>query len=150
MFSSVKARSQGITVLEVLLALGILVVVVSFAAPSLNKVDAKAKLRTAVENTELSIRSGRNTARVLETNVIMHLNTARQLDHHSITFSFPDKSGNLDSPRSTQDYELPPDIRIVSDETEVHFDARGMVDSPVQLLLVSNRDESISERVLIQ
>ena len=150
MFYSFKARSRGISILEILIGLGVLVLITSFAVPSFNNMAAKAELRVVLENTEFMVRAGRNTARMLETDVTMHLNSERHLEQHSITFSLPQKSATSAISTSIQDYQLPPGVRILADETEVHFDSRGLVETPVQLLLVSSADEDVTERLLIQ
>lgn len=150
MYHSNRTRSRGVSVLEILIGLAVLVLVISFAVPSFESTTAKAELRVALENTEFLIRSGRNTARILETDVTMHLNSGRHLERHSITFSFPTRSTTDDIGTSIQDYQLPPGVRIVSDETEVHFDSSGLVETPARLMLVSSADEDVMERLLIQ
>jgi Tfp pilus assembly protein FimT len=145
-----KSLLRGFSVVEALIGAAVLVVIVSFAAPSFSKTAAKAEMQAVLENTEFLIQSGRNTARILETPVVMHLNGDPKLKQHSITFSLPDRSDTLDSSTSVQDYVLPQGVRIVSDESEVRFDATGMVEIPVQFLLVSNVHESVSERVVIK
>ena len=150
MFQSTRTRSSGISVLEVLVALGVLVVIVSFASPSLSSITARAELQSAVENAEFSIQMARSTARELETDVVMHLKTGRHEKQHSISFSFPNRKAELNTANLLQEIQFPPDIRLVTDESSVHFDSRGLVEVPVQVLLVSNLDEDFSERLLIQ
>ena len=145
-----KAHARGISVIEILVALGVLVVIVSFASPSLSNVTAKADLRAAVENLEFSIRSARSAARTMETDVVMHIHSERRARQHSVNFTFPSWNEELDQPQSVQDLELPPSVRLMTDSSEVRFDSRGVVDAPVRLLLVSSLDEGVNERLVIE
>ena len=150
MYQTAKNKSRGISVLEILIALCMLVVIVSFAAPTLSSVNAKADLQAAVANMEFSIDAARNTARVLETPVVMNFHNDRKLKQNYITFSMPQRSEQLQADNSLQRYDLPAGIRIVSDQTVIQFDSRGLLEAPVQLLLASQADEDVSERLLIQ
>lgn len=150
MMYSDKNHSKGFSIVEALIGAGVLIVIAAFAVPSYSTSAAKAELQSAVENTQRLITTGRNTARILGTPIVMHLNGDHKLKQHSITFTFPDRNDTLYSDASIQDYELPQGVWIVSEETEVRFDTSGMVESPIQVSLVSTADESVSERVLIQ
>ena len=150
MFHSAIARSRGISVLEILIALGLLVVIISFASPSLSNVTAKAELQSAVKNTEFSIRAARQTARILETDVIMHLHTDRKLKRHYISYSVPKRGQQQESVHVIQDFQYPAGIRLVSEKEFIHFDSRGVLESPVKLMLVSTVDDDINERLLIE
>lgn len=150
MLHSTKTRSRGIGVLDLLIGLGVLLVVLAFASPSLSRATAKAELRAAVENMELSVRMARSTARHLETDVIMHLETDPADKQCSVTFSVPQENAKSGSAALLQDYVFPPDVRLESNAPSVHFDKQGMVESTTLLLLVSNQDEDLSERLVIE
>ena len=150
MFHSAIARSRGISVLEILIALGLLVVIISFASPSLSSVTAKAELQAAVRNTEFSIRAARQTARMLETDVIMQLHTDRKLKQHYISYTLPQKAERQDTGHAIQDFQYPAGIRVVSEKEFLHFDSRGVLERPVKLMLVSTVDDDINERLLIK
>ena len=150
MFRSSTARSRGISVLEILIALGLLVVIISFASPSLSNVTAKAELQAAIKNTEFSIRAARQTARILETDVVMKLHTDRKLKQHYISYTFPQRNPQQESANAIQDFQYPPGIRVVSEQDVLHFDSRGVLDRPVKLMLVSVVDDDINERLLIE
>jgi len=98
----------------------------------------------------LSIRSARSTARALETEVVMHLETDRHAAQHSISFSFPRRNPELGSSTLPQEFQFPTDILLVADESSIHFDNRGLVAAPVQLQLISKTDERLNESMLIQ
>lgn len=149
-FQSAKTKSRGISVVEILIALGVLAVIVSFASTSFSTANNKAELQAAVDGVNFSIQGARSTARVLETAVIMHLETNPDARQQSISFSFPDRNAELGSNALPQEFQFPADVFLMADESSVHFDSRGMVAAPIQLRLISKTDERISESVLIQ
>ena len=147
---SMRARNEGITVLEVLIALGVLVVFLSFAAPSLSNVAAKADFRAAVENVEMSIHMARNTARVLNTEVVMHFESGERGQPDLIRFSLPAKPANSDVTSLMQEYQLPETVNFEVTESAVHFDTRGLSEKPVYLLLSSNVSSGLNQKFLIE
>ena len=150
MLHPTKTQSRGIGVLDILIGLGVVLVVLAFASPSLSQATAKAELRAAVENMELSVRMARSTARQLETDVVMHLGTDPLDKHCSVTFSFPQENAPSGSASVLQDYQFPPGVRLESNVPSVRFDKRGMVESTALLMLVSNQNEDLSERLVIE
>jgi len=154
MCRSSTIHQHGISVLEVLIGLSLLAVLLSFATPSLSGATAKAELKAAVENMEFSIRSARNTARQLNTDVIMHVQQGRHEKHHSVTFSMPalaptaETAANMSS--LLQTFTFSENIRLAASEESIRFDFRGMVDAPVQILLVSSMDDAVNQRLLIE
>ena len=150
MFRSPAARVRGISIVEILVAVGVVAVIASFASTSFSNSSNRAELQAAVEGMNLSIRSARSTARALETEVVMHLETDRHAAQHSISFSFPRRNPELGSSTLPQEFQFPTDILLVADESSIHFDNRGLVAAPVQLQLLSKTDERLNESVLIQ
>jgi Tfp pilus assembly protein FimT len=150
MYYTSRIRSSGISVLEILIALAVVAVIISFVATSFGTITNKAELQATVEGVNFSIQSARNTARELETDVIMHLKTGQTEEHDSISFSLPGRNAELGPSGLLPEFQLPADIRLVADEASIHFDYRGLVETPVRLLLVSNADENVNERLLIQ
>lgn len=144
-----RGGNSGITVLEILIALGVLVVLLSFAAPSLSGATARAELKAAVENMDLNIRMARNAARQFHTTVVMHLETDRRARHHRVTYSMPDLPANAQQAATLLDYEFPESVRMTASEPSVRFDFRGMIDQPVQVTLLSMHDDDLSERILV-
>lgn len=151
MLHPTKAQSRGIFVVDILIGLGVLLVVLAFASPSLSQATAKAELKAAVENMDLSVRMARSTARQLETDVVMHLENDPIDKQWSVTFSIPQENAQTGANSVLQDYQLPPGVRLESNVPSVRFDKRGMVESTTLLLmLVSNQDEDINERLVIE
>jgi Tfp pilus assembly protein FimT len=145
-----RTQCRGITVLEILIALGVLGVIFSFASTSFSHASNRATLQAAVEEVKFSIQGARSTARELETDVVMHLQTDPHEMHNSISFSSPNRNAELGSSPLPQEYVLPADVRLVTYESTVQFDSRGLVPAPVELKLVSGVDESMSESILVQ
>jgi len=150
MFQVARFRARGISIVEILIAVAVLAVIVSFASTSFSNASHKAELQAAVEGVNFSIQSARSTARVLETDVLMHLEANPDAGLQSITFSFPNRNTELGTNALPQEFQFPADIFLVADESSVHFDSRGIVATPMQLRLVSRTDERINESVLVQ
>ena len=142
--------AQGISILEILIIVSLLVVVAAFASPSLNRVHAKADLRTAVGQVESSILIARQTARTLNSNVIMRLHVSKRDKQNSISLAVPAIEEPSDLVALPQATVLPEGIRLVTSQRTVVFDARGGVEAPVYFSLVSMNDEAVTERMLIQ
>ena len=149
MIQSNKKSSHGISVVEILIGLAMLVVILSFATPTLSNVTAKAKLMNAVENMEFSIRIARNTARRLESDVIMHIHNDRRLEKHSITFSVPGNKSTTSPADMLQTFEFPESIRVVTESQNISFNQHGLVQPAVPLMLVSSQHDEVNHRFLI-
>lgn len=141
---------RGVTVLEVLIALGLLVVLLSFASPSLSGAAARAEMKAAAENMDLSIRMARNTARQLQTTVVMHLHTDRKARRHTVTYTVPGLQLNAPETATLIDYQLPESVRIEASDPIVRFDFRGVAEKPVQVALVSLHDDDLNHRILVE
>ena len=141
-------RSRGITLVEILIVLGILVVILSFAMPSVSGAATRAEMQAAVENVEWSLQSARNLARMTETAVSVNIPQARPDRPQTITYSSSDP-GIRAQLAKLQVYTLPAGIVLVSDRDLIEFDDRGLVESPGRLLLASNVDEAVKEIIRI-
>lgn len=150
-FSRFHGRSGhlGITVPEVLLVVAVILVLLSFAAPSLTGATARAELKDATAGMDLGIRMARSTARRLDTVVIMHLQNDRKARLHSVTFSMPELPLDAAEAAMLVDYHLPESVRLETNGHDVRFDGRGIVAEPVQIALVSLHDDDLYERLLI-
>jgi len=138
-------RSRGVTLIEILLVLGLLVIIASFAAPSMSNASARADMRAASENLQYSIRTARNTARMTESTVTMNiLEEGPGNQGQRVTFSVS-RPGLTDTGKSgLQEDLLPVGIKLVSESSSYEFDGRGMVQNPGVITLVSMTDESLT------
>ena len=141
-----KSKIKGITLIEILLVLGLLAILASFAVPSVSGAVGKAEMKSTLENIQYSLQTARKTARMTETEVSMHISPAEQEITQTITFWSPGKGGTSNK-LQIQDFTLPPDIVLISDQDSFSFDERGLVEEPGRILLVSKVDESITSTI---
>jgi len=153
-------RSRGITLVEILLVISLLVVLLSFAMPSAGSATARAELKAAFENVQYSVGVARNVARMTESSVSLNIlsNGSRSNASASsaadaaqtITFGRPAAGSRDAAGPDLQDYRLPEGIRLVADRDSYIFDERGLVSEPGRILLVSAADESLTYTVEIE
>jgi prepilin-type N-terminal cleavage/methylation domain-containing protein len=143
-----KSKIKGITLIEILLVLGLLAILASFAVPSVSGAVSKAEMKTTMENIRYSLEVARRTARMTEIEVSMHISPVDQGSAQVITFSSPGKGG-ASNHLQIQDFTLPPDVVLVSDQDLFLFDKRGLVEEPGHILLVSRLDESLTSTINI-
>ena len=150
MHRTMRYPAQGVSILEILIVVSLVVVILAFASPSLNRVNAKADLATAVEQVGSSILVARQTARTLNTSVVMRLHASKRDKQNSISLAVPALEQPPQGVALPQETLLPEGIRLVTSQRTVLFDAQGEVDAPVYFSLVSTRDEAVTERMLIE
>lgn len=143
-----SSNSKGISLLEILLGLTVLVILVSFALPSASGAAIKAEMSVALENVQYSIQAARQTARINESAVAMHV-SAGQDQSKSQTISFSSASKKDVGAVQIQHFSLPSEIMMIADRESYVFDGRGLVDNPGTILLVSTVDESITSSIAI-
>jgi Tfp pilus assembly protein FimT len=144
MYRTSKNSDRGITLIEILLILGMLAVIASLAVPSMRSATTGADMRAASENLQYSIRSARNTARMTESKVTMNIEDFGQ-DGQSqrITFSVGGPGLKPAGQADLQENHIPVNISLISDKMSFDFDARGIVQNPGVITLVSKIDESL-------
>ena len=145
-----KNRCRGVTLIEILMILGLLVIIISFAAPSFSSATARANMRVASENLQYSIRIARNTARMTESKVTMKILQeepggpgGQDAQSQRITYSVSQPGLKAISQPGLQEYRFPVDIELVSDYNSYEFDGRGFVLNPGVITLLSKTDESL-------
>ena len=148
-------RSRGITLVEILLVISVLVILLSFAMPSVGSATARAELKAAFENVQYSVDAARNAARMTESSVSLNIvSTGSEPPGFSSDLSAAGSAQTItfDSAAGPglQDYQLPEGIRLVADRASYVFDGRGLVSEPGHLLLVSEADESLTSTVEIE
>ena len=146
------SRSRGFTLVEILMVVAVLVILVSFAMPSVGNATARAELKAAVENVQYSIDAARNLARMTESSVAVNIRPTSQPETAAGAES---RSGGepqriMFSRPELQDYLLPAGIRLVADHDTYVFDSRGLVLEPGRVTLLSATDESISSAIDIK
>jgi Tfp pilus assembly protein FimT len=141
---------RSVTAIEALTALSAVLVLVVLAAPSQNQPTAKSEMKSALEILESSIDNARHNARIYHTDVVLRVRTEHD---ETSTLSY-----SVHAPQSSEqaidfqpkNYQIPTGVRLTADRETIRFDARGVVDPPAQLVLVSVADEGIREQILLQ
>ena len=139
-------RSKGVTLVEILLVIALLVILLSFAIPSMSGATAKADMMAAVENVEYSIETARNTARMNESGIIVDFKSFAGEQAQVISFSRK-KSGQT---AGIPDFRLPEEIELVTNQENYVFDERGLVATPGMITLVSRVDETVTATVEVK
>lgn len=145
-----KSRLRGISVIEILMALAVVAIILSFATTTFGKAAHKKEVLVAAEGVDFSVRSARNVARGMETPVLMHFNTSPDDALHSISFSLPDRAASATAESPLQDFVLPADIHLSVSQAVIRFDGRGLLEAPLNIELVSTLDASASETLFFQ
>ena len=136
-----RYRCQGVTLIEILLVVGLLVILASFASPSISNATTRTEMKAEAENIRYSIRIARNTARMNESNVRMNIHAEPGDKIHRISFIvFDDATQNM----GLQEYQLDGDFLLTSDYASYEFDGRGMVNKPGVIILAARDDESVT------
>jgi prepilin-type N-terminal cleavage/methylation domain-containing protein len=136
-------RARGITLVEILIVISILVILASFAIPSVGSATAKAEMTAAVENVQHSIQAARNTARMNEAEVTLRFGEMNGESNRVITYGTSGKRHG----ESKNNYRLPDDITLLADRETFTFDGRGIAAEPGRITLVSRVDDSISSTI---
>ena len=139
-------RNRGITIVELLLVISVLVILISFAVPGIDRATARAEMKAATEHVQYSIDTARQLARLSESAVNLHADPANGATSQRIRLSGPRLGGSM----GTQEYRLPEDIRLVPDQAVFTFDKRGLVKNPGKLVLLSRADEAISSELRVE
>jgi Tfp pilus assembly protein FimT len=147
---SSKYRCQGVTLVEILIVMGMLVMLLGFAVPSFTDISVQAKMRAANENLQFALNTARKAARVKESAVRMSVVELPGERGHRISFSFVEPKGRGLYELDIQDFEIDKKIDIVSTFPSYEFDKRGVVKAPGRIKLISMVDKSFTNRVIIE
>jgi len=143
MDSFVKSHCRGISTIEIIIAVAVLVILVSFASPSISGATTRTEMRAAAENVEYSIRIARNTARMTESEVWMNVLSDEETGRGRITFTLSDKARKSLGQPALQTFDLDPAFSILADQSSFGFNHQGIVVNPGEITLVSKDDETL-------
>lgn len=141
-------RCRGITLVEILLVIGLVVLLAGFALPSFGTATARAEMKAALENLEYSIGTARNVARLTDSSISLNIVEGPDATKQKITFS-QSARGTVKRGPEIPDYLLPEGIELVSEQRHFIFDGRGLVDQPGRIVLVSREDATITNALEI-
>jgi Tfp pilus assembly protein FimT len=156
--SNPVSRSRGITLVEILLVISLLVILLSFAMPTVGNATARAELKATVENVQYSVAAARNVARMTESSLALNIESSPAENVQKITFSRPQERQSALGQGAQgeaqglglQEYRLPEGILLVSEHEQFVFDPRGLVGEAGRIMLVSAADESISATIDVE
>ena len=140
------SRERGVTLVEILMVIALLVVILSFAIPTMGSAAAKAEMQAAVENVTHSVEAARNVARLGESRVELTFKTYAGEPSQTLSFVRDNAKRTTEIP----DYQLPDDIELVSDQPSFVFDGRGLVEIPGTITLVARSDDSVTATVEVR
>jgi Tfp pilus assembly protein FimT len=144
----ITSPEKGLTAIELLIIVSVVAVLVIFTAPLLS--GSKSDFDQAVKITESTVEQARQTARFYKTNVLIRLETDEQKNHQSITLSIPRIKSQSVLNEVTEEFQLPEGIQVISEDQVIHFDERGEIAIPAQLLFVSDRLKDQSRQLVIR
>ena len=147
--TAAPTRIRGITLVEILIVISLLVIVLSFAIPSVGSATARAELSAARENVNYTIDAARDAARRSEKPVRLMIESTGADAPQTITFQFEGDTAKRVGP-GLQDYRLPESIRLVADQDRFVFDRRGLAKTPGQILLVARADDSLTSTLDVE
>lgn len=143
------ARARGITLIEILLALSVLVILVAFALPSVGNATARAEMKAAFENLQYSFDTARKVARLTESSVIVVIESTAGDTSQTIAFEGAGTSGRHSGP-GIPEYALPSDVLLESEHDRFVFDRRGLAEQPGLIRLASRTNEKIGFELYIE
>lgn len=144
------APEKGFTAIELLIYASIVGLVISFAFPIASKAIKQSQVDQAVEITEESIKHARRTARIYNTEVLMHIVSGQEQDQDAITLSIPDMQRDASLNEVKEEYTLPAGVDILSTDNVIHFDPAGEVDWPAMIVFTSAQEMDRSLSLLVE
>ena len=150
MFRNLKKGNQGITVIEILIGLGVLVLLVSFAAPSITGANTSMQMRAASEHVEHSIDIARKTARMTEAPVTMNVLTDGADGYQRITFTLSDRAQRKLSQPGIPEFRLDETLAFETNQTSFEFDGRGIVNNPGTVTLFVKDEQNSRTSFVIE
>lgn len=144
--TALPPRCRGITIVEILLVISVLVILISFAVPGIDRATARAEVKAAAEHVQYSIDTARKLARMTEASVTLHADPPDRAMAQHVRLSGLRLGDTLAAP----DYRVPDSIRLVADHAAFTFDDRGRAANPGRLVLVSEVDEAIFSELKVE
>lgn len=126
--------SRGITLPELLVVLAIIALAVTVAVPIISGAIQSARTRTAIDQFAVSLMAVRMLAVTQQAEV--SLSVAADPENY---YEYPDRHG------STQRFEMPDGVRIVSSTDPIAFQPNGMVDGGARTVFEARRSGTPTE-----
>ena len=144
------APEQGFSAIEFLLYTSIISLVLSFATPLVSNAIRQSEVDQAIEITEESIKQARRTARIYNTEVLMHIVSDGEQDQDAITLTIPNLQRDASLNEVKEEFPLPVGVDILSTDAVIHFDPAGEVDWPAMIVFTSPDEGDSSLSLLVE
>ena len=131
------APEPGFTAIEFLIYTSIAALLLSFAAPLVNRSINQSQVDQAIEIAEESIKQARRTARIYNTEVLMHIVSDGEESQDTIKLSVPNMQRHSSLNEVSEEFALPAGVDILSTDDVIQFDPSGEVDWPAMIVFTS-------------
>lgn len=140
---------KGITFIEIILVVAVGMILASLAIPSVSMTVAQAELESAQKNLEFSLRLARTAARRADRPVSVEFERNAQGDPIYIRYVSEDQNSLV--LRELSEYRAPiaEAVNYVSGSNAFHYNHRGIVDNPGEIILIAKGDQSVSAVVAV-
>lgn len=142
------SHSRGITLIEILVGIAVLVVLVSFALPSVSTAALRAEMTAAQENVTHYVEAARVLARTNERPVTLVIRQAT--GDQARTLHLNQATDTADEPPLMQDFSPPESIILVADRDSYSFDSRGLAVDTGEIRLIARGDRSLLSTIEIR
>jgi Tfp pilus assembly protein FimT len=150
MLRNPRNTSRGITLIEILIVLGVLTLLISFAVPNYSDASASMQLRAAAENVQHTIDTARKMARMTESPVTLNVITDSPDGQHRVTVTLSERAKRRLSQPGMPEFLLDQNLALRSDQPSFEFDGRGIVSHPGNLTLFARNEESSQTILLVE
>jgi len=134
---------KGVSAIELMMVLAIMVIAVTLAAPALQAVAVRAEIKATADEITQAIRLARNTARVSSQPVTLTVSTGDS--DNSISFAFSNGTDTSADGIRLPAIALPDNISITATQAAILFDPMGIIvnfGETSSIVLTSTSDSS--------
>jgi prepilin-type N-terminal cleavage/methylation domain-containing protein len=142
-------ENRGFTIIEMMIALGVLAILLTVVGPALQNTAARSDLKEATDLVTQAFRITKSAARITNSSVRMELVTDGANPVINFKFLNTDDIISADGMRLPP-IQLPKDISVGGDTLEFTFDPMGIIDATDTITLAStiNSDHASSVEVV--
>ena len=146
---SIPKHCKGITFIEIILVVAVAMILASLAIPSVSMTVAQAELESAQKNLEFSLRLARTGALLADSPVRLEFERDEQGEPVFIRYISDDQHSLV--LRELSEYRAPISAAVsyVPASNEFHYNHRGIVDNPGDIILIARGDQSVSTVVSV-
>ena len=138
------------TAIEFLIYVSIAALLLSFAAPLVDRATNRSQVNQAMAITEESIKQARRTARIYNTEVLIHIVSDGEESPDAIKLSVPNLQRHSSLNEVSEEFALPAGVDILSTDDVIQFDPSGEVDWPTMIVFTSPEAEDSGLRILVE